>query len=153
MNKAKLRAASLIARIALASATVYCSVAVAGSASGGVIYFTGALVASPFDISVGHTAGLRVSTAAEAHMTDTSGRTTYVTFLPDAHNPPNAELQLSAASAGAVSATFRDGRGRLVKPDAAGTYRVGALGGTLSMRPGDDTSPSATQVTLTTTYR
>ncbi|BAN22450.1 hypothetical protein [Caballeronia insecticola] len=150
MHQAKLRGASLAGRIALMGATVYCSVAAA--ASGGVIYFTGALVAPPFDVSVGPTAGSGISTSAQTRMTDTSGRTTYVNFLSDAHDPPNAELQLSA-NARAVVATFRDGRGQLVKPDAGGKYHVGALGGTLSMRANDGASPSETRVTLTTTYR
>jgi|GEM_PF-1865242 len=155
MNKAKLRGAILAGQIALAGATAYCSVA--GAATGGVIHFTGALVASPFDVSVGHAGGSRTSTAAETHMTDTAGRTTYVTFLPDPHNPPNAELSLSTASgagaAKAVTATFTDGRGRLLRPDAAGKYYVGALGGTLSMRANGGDSSSAENVTLVTSYR
>ncbi|WP_244207010.1 hypothetical protein [Caballeronia pedi] len=138
----------------MASATVYCSVEAA--AAGGVIYFSGALVAPPFNVSVEPSGGSRISATAGTHMTETGGRTTYVTFLPDPHNPPKAELTLSTASgagrAGTVTATFKDGKGRLVKPDAAGKYEVGPLGGTLSMRAHDYASPSAEGVTLVTIY-
>ena len=123
---------------------------------GGTITFLGALAAPSFSVYVG-APGARTSTAAQNQTTDTSGRTTYVTFLPEPNNPPNADLSLSVAgharSADVLSAGFRDGKGHAVKPGAGGTYHLGALGGTLSMRVADAAPPSPAQVTLLTSYR
>ncbi|SAK58963.1 hypothetical protein [Caballeronia ptereochthonis] len=142
----------------LASATVCCSLAAeATAATGGVITFTGALVAPSFDVSVGSAPGSHAPFAAQTQITDTRGRTTYVTFVPEPNNPPNAEVSLSVAGhatgADALAADFTDGKGHIVRPDARGTYHVGALGGTLSMRANDDAPASPKQVTLMTNYR
>lgn len=157
MKNTNLRVATLAGRITVTTATVCFPVAVmATPGNGGVITFLGALTAPAFTVSAGAVADAHASTAARTQGSDTTEGTTYVTFVPDPNNPPNADLSLSAAgqavSAKTLDARFRDGKGRIVKPNAGGTYHVGALGGTLAVRANDDaTSPM--QVTLVTNYR
>ncbi|KND54402.1 hypothetical protein BPUN_4736 [Candidatus Paraburkholderia kirkii] len=156
MKETNLRDATRPGRIALASALAGCLVATAATAAtGGVITFTGALVAPSFDVSVGGSAPGSHASVAQTQIA--SGKTTYVTFVPEPNNPPNAELSLSVAGhatgADTLAADFRDGKGHVVGPDARGTYHVGALGGTLSMRAKDDAPSSPTRVTLMTNYR
>ena len=157
MIKTNLRVAALRGTIALAGAALCCSVAAQTTlAPGGTITFIGALAAPSFSVSVATSAGGRAPTAAQNQTTDTSGRTTYVTFLPEPNNPPNADLSLSVAgharSADVLSVDFRDGKGHVVKPGAGGTYHLGALGGTLSMRVADAAPQFPAQATLLTSY-
>jgi hypothetical protein len=151
MTTTNLRTASMI----LAGTMAYCAAASAGS-GGGVIYFTGGLLAPQFDISVGTPTASGASTAARTQRIDTSGRTAYVNLSPEPHDSPSAELSLSVAgravAADALATRFSDSQGNTVRPGAGGTYHVGALGGTLSMRTKDETSALATRVTLTTNY-
>lgn len=144
-------------KIALAGAVICGSVgAAATTVPGGVITFIGALVAPPFAVSVGSTAGTHVLTASQMSMQGKSGRTTYVSFVPEKNNSSSADLTLSVAgrarSADALTTSFTDGKGRTVTPGADGRYHVGVLGGTLSMRAPDDAPPGGAQVTLTTNY-
>jgi hypothetical protein len=152
----KRKDARLTGLLALAGASAFCSItAAAAPAMGGVITFTGALLAPSFTVSAGRATGAYVSTAVGTQTTDTSGRSTYVMFFPEPTNPPNAELSLSVANArdaNALTTSFRDGQGRIVKPGADGAWFVGALGGTLSMHANDDI-PAATPVTIVTSYR
>jgi hypothetical protein len=157
MKNENLRVATLAGRIALTIATVCAPVAVmAAPATGGVITFVGALTAPGFTISAGAVTGAHASTATQTQGTDTRDGTTYVSFVSDPHNPSNADVSLSvvgqATSANTLAARFRDGKGRIVKPNAGGMYHVGALGGTLSVRANDKaTSPAL--VTLITNYQ
>ncbi|CCD37498.1 unnamed protein product [Candidatus Paraburkholderia kirkii UZHbot1] len=133
-----------------------CSLPVAATTvPGGVITFIGALVAPQYNVFVGPAPGSHASTAAQTRMTDASDRTTYVTFASDPRNPPSAEFVLSvmghAGGADALTASFRDGKGNVMEPSAAGAYRLGPLGGTLSMSARDNAT-SLPRVTLITNY-
>ncbi|SAL62446.1 hypothetical protein AWB70_05701 [Caballeronia cordobensis] len=125
---------------------------------GGVITFRGALVAPPFDVSIGTTPTLGVSTAEQTRSGESSGNTLYVTYGADPRNPPNADVSLSVAGHAtnggqALAASFSDGKGRKMTPGIGGEYHLGALGGTLAIRAKDDASSSATRVTIVTNYR
>lgn len=158
MNTANLRVAALVGKIAVMSATACFSIAgEATAAAGGTVTFIGAILAPSFAMSVGSAAHAQGSTAAPTQITGTRGGTTFVSFLPVPYSPTNADVSLSVAgqarTADALTASFTDHKGRVVKPGPSGAYFVGAMGGTLSMRTKDDAPPSGTAVTLVTSYR
>lgn len=155
MIDAKLGRARRAGQLVLASAMSYCAMASAGT-NGGVIYFTGSIVAPPFDVSVG--SGNASATASPKRIDQMSGRTAHVMFSAEPSDAPSAAVSMSvighspASGARVLATRFTDSRGNTTPSDAGGTYHVGKLGGTLSMRALDDTPASVTRVLLTTSY-
>ncbi|MDR5778742.1 hypothetical protein QCE63_04760 [Caballeronia sp. LZ065] len=155
MIDAKLGRARSAGQLVLASAVSYCAMASAGT-NGGVITFTGSIVASSFDVSVG--SGNAVATASPKRIDQTSGRTAHVMFSAEPGESPSAAVSTSvighspASGARLLATGFVDSKGNTMPSDAGGTYHVGRLGGTLSMHALDDTPASVTRVLLTTSY-
>jgi type 1 fimbria pilin len=156
MSDAKLGVTRRAGQLALASAVLYAAMASAGT-NGGVIYFTGAIVAPPFEVSVGPAAAASAATAP-TRIDHASGRTAQVMFSAEPHESPSAELSMSvighgpASGARLLATRFTDSKGNTTPSRANGTYHVGRLGGTLSMRALDDTPASVTRVLLMTSY-
>ncbi|MDR5756291.1 hypothetical protein [Caballeronia sp. LZ035] len=155
MIDAKLGRARRAGQLVLASAVTYCAMASAGT-NGGVIYFTGSIVAPPFDVSVG--SGNGSATPSPKRIDEMSGRTAHVMFSAEPSDAPSAAVSTlvighSPASGSRLLATrFIDSEGNTTPSDSGGTYHVGKLGGTLSMHALDDTPASVTRVLLTTSY-
>jgi hypothetical protein len=142
MNRAKLRKAGWIERIAVMGALAGASMSAgAFMGPGGTIYFKGALVAPPFSIAAASAAGSNFATGSYG----LTGDSAQVVFTAPVYSSPSAHVSVDAGRAAAPAISFEDGLGRRIAPSAAGEYHVGASGGILSMK-------GASVATIVTTY-
>jgi type 1 fimbria pilin len=132
--------AALFTALALGAAAPGHAIAAASGAvqpMGGTITFTGAIVAPPFDVSVGGTqTGVTAGAGAFATRASASGAT--VTFATPSGGEPHATVALSSPMGlpqHDVAGRFVDTTGRTQRADGAEAYHVGAQGGVLSLEP------------------
>ncbi|KHJ60285.1 hypothetical protein [Burkholderia glumae] len=134
---------------------VFGSVWTASTAEAGTIYFTGAIVAPPYGVTVSvepavSPAGTHLSGAAVE-----DGKIT-VKFSPVRYNEPSAKVSLTVlheGSRGALVTAFIDGAGHPVPPTSDGAYQVGVSGGALTISPRSGAGSAATMpAVITTSY-
>jgi hypothetical protein len=109
---------------------------------GGTIRFVGAIVAPTFEIAQG-SAGVASSAAMSTQQTvDPITGVTTVHFTNASNAMLRADVSTLDAAAGRTdsqplryTATFVDGAGHRLERDASGSYRVGALGGVMTLAP------------------
>lgn len=131
-----------IATLATVAAVVYGLPTVGWAATGGMIRFTGAIVAPQFDISFTSAAGVP-ATRGMAASASRDGSTANVTFRPEPGNASSADVELDVVGSAmpgsnghgntVVSALFTDSRGRAYKKSPEGDYRVRRDGGVLAL--------------------